>query len=95
MISIFPVVKKIDSGKPVSFCESAYAAAQGADMVCVMTPWDEFKTLDWQKIMSCMRGRVIVDPYRVIPSDQASGFLHLVLGKDAGIGDLLTATVPA
>ena len=38
-----PVVKKIDVKKTVHIDESAYAAAKDADMLCIMTPWDEFQ----------------------------------------------------
>lgn len=78
-----PVVKKLRLGKPATFCENAYAAAAGADMLFIMTPWDEFKTLDWQKIVNGMRGGIIIDPYRMLPDGQAKECSHLVLGKAA------------
>lgn len=32
----------------------AYAAAQGSHALCVLTEWDEFKVLDYQKIYTDM-----------------------------------------
>lgn len=76
-----PAVKKLDAGKHVRLLESACDAAKGADMLFVMTPWAEFKTLDWKNIISGMRGKVLVDPYRLVPSDAAAGVTHLMLGR--------------
>lgn len=46
----------------------AYAAAEGADALVICTEWDEFKTLDYQRIYDSMRkpsfifdGRLILD----------------------------------
>ncbi len=75
-----PVVKQLEN-KSVSLTENAYQVAQGADIVFLMTPWDEFKALDWQKLVSGMRGKILIDPYRLIPSSQVKGFQHCVLGK--------------
>ena len=44
----------------------AYAAADDADVVAVMTEWDEFKWLDYPKIASVMRGQVVVDARAIL-----------------------------
>lgn len=48
--------------------QSAYSACYETHAICVMTEWDEFKTLDWQKIYKNMQkpafvfdGRSIID----------------------------------
>ncbi len=78
-----PVVKTLPAGMNVTCAGSAVEAAKKADMLCVMTPWEEFKELDWKKIRAAMRGKVILDPYRVIPASEAGDCVHLVLGKAA------------
>jgi UDPglucose 6-dehydrogenase len=78
-----PVVKNIPLDKPIEACASAYKAAENADMLFIMTPWDEFKSLDWKKILHNMRGKIIVDPYRIATDDTMHAYLHLVLGKAA------------
>ena len=35
--------------------KSIYAAAKGADAIVIITEWDEFKNLDWEKISESMR----------------------------------------
>ena len=38
----------------LTVAESAYAAAEGAHAIAVVTEWDEFKTLDYDKIFAAM-----------------------------------------
>jgi len=53
-------------------CKTAYEAAAGAHCIAIMTEWDEFKTLDYQKLYDGMvkpayifDGRNIVDPVKL------------------------------
>ncbi|TVP80320.1 MAG: UDP-glucose 6-dehydrogenase [Puniceicoccaceae bacterium] len=39
----------------VQYCQSAYEATQGAHAVLILTEWDEFKALDFQKIYETMQ----------------------------------------
>ncbi len=41
-------------------------ACDGADALVVMTPWGQFRSLDPAKIASCMRGKMVLDPYAVL-----------------------------
>lgn len=45
---------------------SALDAARGADVLVVMTPWPQFRTLDAPQIAQQLRGKVVIDPYRVL-----------------------------
>lgn len=74
-----PVVKSVNIGKTIDIHENALSAAKGIDMLFIMTPWDEFKKLDWNALKSAMRGKIIVDPFRLVPESEA--YTHLVLGK--------------
>ena len=55
----------------VSYCSGAYEAAKGAHALVVLTEWDEFKTLDFEKIYAdmvkpafCFDGRNILPHVR-------------------------------
>jgi len=76
-----PVVKNIDSAKKLKFHNSSESAIKGADILFVMTPWNEFKELDWQKALISMRGEVLIDPYRLISHDITADYEHIVLGE--------------
>jgi UDPglucose 6-dehydrogenase len=61
---------------------SAIEAARGSDALLIMTPWPEFRTLSPTDLAAAMRGRVIVDPFRVLDADalRAAGFSYFTLG---------------
>lgn len=45
----------------VSFCETMYEAAEKADMLFVVTEWQEFRGADFQRLLSIMHQPVIFD----------------------------------
>lgn len=75
--------------------ETALEAAKGADAVAIVTEWDEFRTLDLQRLASVVRGRVLVD-LRNICSEEAAvaaGFHHIPIGRSATRGAVRDAVV--
>lgn len=65
---------------------SAIAACKGSDVVAIMTPWNEFKSLDLTLIGASMRGKVLIDPFKVISHEAAksAGLSHITLGVPEG-----------
>ncbi|HMM27280.1 MAG TPA: UDP-glucose/GDP-mannose dehydrogenase family protein [Aggregatilineaceae bacterium] len=67
----------------VEMCGDSYELAQGADALIVLTPWNEFKQLDMEKIKSAMRqpvlidGRNLYDPARM----EQIGFQYRGIGR--------------
>ena len=68
----------------VTVCKSAEQACIGAEGIIVATEWDEFKTLDWQKIYDSMAkpafvfdGRLILDAAKL----RQIGFRVDVIGR--------------
>ena len=45
----------------VTFCEDAYDAATGADVLVVVTEWNEFRALAPERLRELMRGRLVMD----------------------------------
>jgi len=43
------------------FADDAYATAEGADVLVLLTEWDEFKWLDYARVLALMRCPTIVD----------------------------------
>lgn len=77
-----PVVSPSDAGIPFKAASSAMEAIQDTDVICIMTPWGEFKKLPPSDLAQRMRGRWLIDPYRVIDSKAArtAGLRHVTLG---------------
>ena len=64
-------------------CRSSYETAEGADVLVLMTEWNEFRNLDFTKLKSLMRQTVLVDLRNIYePSRVASyGFRHISVGR--------------
>jgi len=67
----------------VVWCESALEAANGADILVVVTEWNEFRALDLKQARKTMRGDVLVDLRNVFPAALAreAGFRYLGVGR--------------
>jgi UDPglucose 6-dehydrogenase len=79
--------------KQVTFVWDAYEAAKGAHGICILTEWDEFKTLDYQKIYDDMQKPAFVfDGRNVVDVDKLRqiGFIVYSIGKplDAWLKDM-------
>jgi UDPglucose 6-dehydrogenase len=63
---------------------SALDAARGVDALVIMTPWPAFRDLNPDELRSTMRGKVIIDPYRLLDpkATRVAGFQHFVLGRE-------------
>lgn len=78
-----PVVSASVAEHPaVTGAKSALEAAQGVDALAIMTPWPEFRTLNCVDLAKTMRGRLLLDPYRVLDARaaRAAGLDYLTLG---------------
>jgi len=63
---------------------SAYEACQDAHAVTVLTEWDEFKTLDWQKVYNSMvKPAFVFDGRNILDHDKLRelGFIVYCIGK--------------
>lgn len=67
----------------VTFCEDAYAVAQGADALVIATEWNEFKSLDMVQIRESMKRPIVIDGRNIYePSLMRSlGFTYRGMGR--------------
>ncbi|KMY68365.1 hypothetical protein AAU61_01340 [Desulfocarbo indianensis] len=47
--------------RELTYCANAYETCQGADALVLMTEWNQFRNLDWQRVGEAMAGKVVVD----------------------------------
>jgi UDPglucose 6-dehydrogenase len=66
----------------VEWCDSALDAAQDADVLVVLTEWNEFRAVDLKEVRSLMRGNVLVDLRNVYSegSAAAAGLVYWGIG---------------
>ncbi|MBE0409283.1 MAG: UDP-glucose/GDP-mannose dehydrogenase family protein [Anaerolineales bacterium] len=67
----------------VEMCPDPYTMAQGCDALLVITPWNEFKQLDLEKILGLMNQPVFFDGRNIYDPENMSrlGFNYLGLGR--------------
>jgi UDPglucose 6-dehydrogenase len=56
----------------VTWCDSAFEAVENVDTVVILTEWNEFRSLDLERMKGKMRGRALVDLRNVIMPDHAA-----------------------
>ncbi|MBI4975125.1 UDP-glucose/GDP-mannose dehydrogenase family protein [Candidatus Peregrinibacteria bacterium] len=66
--------KKIFKTIPVIYCRDAYLACKNADALLVVTEWDEFKSLDFAKVKSLMKGNLILDGRNLFEKETVESF---------------------
>ena len=71
--------------KEVAYCADALDAAAGADVLVLITEWNEFRALGADRLAQAMRGRVIVDLRNVYDPAalRTAGFEYHCIGRPA------------
>ena len=81
-----PVVPASAAPNPhKSAAASELEACDGADVLVIMTPWGQFRSLDPAAIASRLRGKIVLDPYVVLDrvACRAAGLEYHTLGVAA------------
>jgi UDPglucose 6-dehydrogenase len=69
----------------VTFCENAYEAARGADLLVLATEWNEFRMLDMRKLHRLMRTPNLFDCRNIYDPEQMTGFGFRYAGIGRGV----------
>jgi UDPglucose 6-dehydrogenase len=67
----------------VTFCKDAYDCADGASALVIVTEWEQFRALDFERLKSIMRRLVLVDLRNVYRPDDVArhGFAYEGIGR--------------
>src|SRR4051795_5399429 len=67
----------------IEFADDAYAAAEGADVLVIVTEWDEFRALDLDRISASLTGKILVDLRNVYDRNEAeeAGLSYYGVGR--------------
>lgn len=70
-------------GDKIGYADDMYACLKDADVLAVLTEWNEFKTLDLNLAANLMRHKNIVDCRNLLEAEQAQalGFKYQGIGK--------------
>ena len=67
----------------ITLCEKAYEAMEGADAATILTEWNEFRSLDLDRVKQAMKTPVIVDLRNLYDPDQMAeaGIAYTCVGR--------------
>jgi len=70
-------------GDRIHLCENLYDTLKGADCLCIMTEWQEFRSPDFDRMATLLNEPVIFDGRNVYDLDQmkALGFQYISIGR--------------
>jgi len=74
-----------ENGSKIELCRNAYDAAADADAVMLVTEWNEFRELDFERLRGLMSGRVFIDCRNVYTPERMRemGFEYDSFGRGA------------
>ena len=66
------------------YAEDPYEALEGADCLILMTEWNEYRSLDFEKLKKIMKGKVFVDLRNVYDPEtiRKEGFEYVGVGRN-------------
>jgi UDPglucose 6-dehydrogenase len=79
-----PAVKRLpDASEGVEVCADPYAACDGAAVVVVLTEWDDFRWLDFDKVATALTAPRIVDARNLLDPAKLRrrGFEYVGIGR--------------
>jgi UDPglucose 6-dehydrogenase len=67
----------------IELCADAYDAAAGADAMALLTEWDQFRWLDFDRLRDAMRGHAIIDARNLLDpaAMRRRGFAYQGVGR--------------
>ncbi len=79
-------------GDKISYHDNCYEVLRGADALCIVTEWNEFRNPDFQRIKSLMHEPVIFDGRNLYKVSQMAdlGFVYYSIGRAACTSDTCT-----
>jgi len=67
----------------INYCADPYTAAQGADAIVIVTEWDEFRRVDWDRLRTMVEGPLLFDGRNMLDAVGVAshGFHYIGVGQ--------------
>jgi len=74
--------------KGVHWCSNTYEVMENADVIAILTEWNEFRALDLERVKSLMSKPIMVDLRNIYNPDEmvAAGFDYHCVGRKSSNG---------
>jgi UDPglucose 6-dehydrogenase len=68
----------------ITYCSDPYQAAEGADAIVIVTEWDEFRQVDWNRLLSTVEHPLVIDGRNMFCPEEISccGFRYISIGRE-------------
>ena len=78
-----PAAEENATNYNINRVKSSLTALVKADVLLVMTPWSEFSSISGEDLERLMKGRIVIDPYRILNGNDLvdRGFIYATLGE--------------
>jgi len=70
----------------IEFCDGPYHCAEEADALVIVTEWEQFRALDFERLRTAMKQPVLVDLRNVYRPEEIEGFVYHGVGRPDGRG---------
>lgn len=69
--------------RDVTFAKNPYECLDGADAMAIITEWDQFRALDWDRVKGALKAPVIIDLRNIYNASEiaARGFQYVSIGR--------------
>ena len=70
------------------YCDNAYEAAEGADGVVIVTEWNQFRSLEWDRLDALLTRPLVVDLRNLYDPERMAetGFRYVSVGRSDSTG---------
>jgi UDPglucose 6-dehydrogenase len=67
----------------ITYCEDPYGVCEGSDALVIVTDWDEFKTLDLERIKKLLKNPIVIDGRNIYDPQNMKdrGFVYSGIGR--------------
>jgi UDPglucose 6-dehydrogenase len=69
----------------IEFCDGPYACAKDADALVIVTEWEQFRALDFERLKAVMKQAVLVDLRNVYHPEELQGFAYHGIGRGGAV----------
>ncbi len=69
----------------IEFCDGPYACAKDADALVIVTEWEQFRALDFERLKGVMKQAVLVDLRNVYRPEDLQGFAYHGIGRGGSV----------
>src|SRR5580700_2589991 len=67
----------------ITYCRDAYEAARGAEAILLLTEWEEFRQMDWKRLLSTVEQPLMIDGRNMFNPEEIGrkGFRYVSIGR--------------